>query len=164
MGALLVHIKNQERFVTVSANPRSKVGEMHFETGIQEAKEEVSYRLEFDIDDLPKPFNQLARRHWRVVSNESKRWHGLVKSVVWNLKPVSPLKVVDLTLTRISTTEPDFDGLVSSFKFIIDALVECGVIEDDRPSNFFNSMPTYKWERGKRNQGYIKVKLVGVEQ
>lgn len=60
-----------------------------------------------------------------------------------------------LTLTRYSSKEPDFDGLCSSFKNVIDGLVEAGVIIDDKMSVI--GQPTYAWVKCPPKKGKIKV-------
>lgn len=51
----------------------------------------------------------------------------------------------------------DADGLVSSFKHILDGLVFAKVILDDR----FNviGMPKYDWKRAPRGKGFITVRI-----
>lgn len=110
----------------------------------------------FEIKDLPKLPNTLLRRHWSVVSRESNKWHRLVKEkVIW---PNPPLQKAKLIFTRFSVKEPDFDNLVSSFKWVMDALVECGVIIDDKYSNVVGS--EYRWQKvAKKEQQGIRVQL-----
>lgn len=73
---------------------------------------------------------------------------------------MSPLAKAKLTLTRHSSTEPDYDGLVSSFKPCIDALIMANVIENDRMSNV--GKPTYLWELAPRNKGHITIKVESI--
>ena len=68
---------------------------------------------------------------------------------------MKPLSRAKLTLTRYSSVCPDPDGLVSSFKSVLDGLVECGVLENDRFTNI--GMPTYAWEKAPKNEGKAKV-------
>lgn len=72
-------------------------------------------------------------------------------------KPRAPLERAKLTLTRASAVEPDYDGLVSSFKHIIDALVEGGILVNDKTENI--GKPDYQWVVAARNKGCIKVKI-----
>jgi hypothetical protein len=64
-------------------------------------------------------------------------------------------------LTRLSSTEPDFDGLVSGFKVILDSLIKCGVLEDDNPKVIGH--PTYAWEKCKKGEGRIRIEVIGGE-
>lgn len=119
------------------------------------------YTLEFTIAGLPKMSNQLLRGHWRAKLGHTKEWKRRVATAVaLAVKPRESLTTASITLTRCSATEPDFDGLVSGFKPVIDGLVECGVLAGDKQSNI--GQPTYRWERAKARQGMIKVEVVEV--
>lgn len=117
------------------------------------------YSVEFSIPGLPKMANQLLRGHWRTKHAHTKRWKAAVADVMrFKIKPAQPLTSAALILIRVSSSQPDFDGLVSGFKPIIDALVECGVLESDKPSCLKD--PKFVWERGSRGHGKIKVKVM----
>lgn len=72
-----------------------------------------------------------------------------------------------LRLTRHSSIEPDYDGLVYSFKALIDALqppkggkkprIGASVIVDDKPSVI--GVPDYKWEKAPRGQGHVTIEV-----
>ena len=87
--------------------------------------------------------------------NEAQKWKNYVRHAVEQNHPEEPLKRAKLTLTRHSSQEPDFDGLVSGFKHIIDGLIFAKVIINDKTSNV--GQPTYKWERAPINKGFITV-------
>jgi Holliday junction resolvase RusA-like endonuclease len=115
--------------------------------------------IEIIIPQLPKMPNQLLRRHWSIVMNEKKKWHSLVALEVFKEKDCTklafPCKQVILTLTRKSTSQPDFDGLVGSFKYVIDGLVKAGVIVDDNANVIADA--TYQWTKCKRIEQGISV-------
>jgi hypothetical protein len=112
------------------------------------------YRLEFTLDGLPKMTNRGVGKHFRVYMNHRDAWaHKVIFATVGKLPP-KPLQKAKLTLVRCSSTEPDFDGLVSSFKAILDAL-KGRAIADDRPSCI--GSPTFLWEKAKRGRGMVKV-------
>lgn len=68
------------------------------------------------------------------------------------------LKKAKLSLIRHSSNECDFDGLVSSFKHVIDGLVVAQVIIDDKSSVI--DQPSYSWEFRQRNLGgQISIKI-----
>lgn len=119
--------------------------------------------IQFEIADLPKTTNSGGRAHWAMKAKEAKKWKNLTKEAFlrWcgenNYWKVPDLKKAKLTLTRCSAKEPDADGLVSSFKHVIDGLVEAGVIIDDKPSVI--GFPNYAWEYARPKQGKIKVKV-----
>ncbi len=112
--------------------------------------------IEFEIEGLPKMTNGFSRQHWIHRHKEAKKWKALVYEKV-SMAPWMPIAKPKLTLVRCSTREPDFDGLVSSFKHIIDGLKEVGVILDDKQSVI--GQPTYRWEYASPKKGKIIVKV-----
>lgn len=117
----------------------------------------MSYVLEFMLPGLPKMSNQLLRGHWRTKHGHAIKWKRKVTDACFKFKPAQPLERATLTLTRCSSAEPDFDGLVSGFKHVIDGIVECGIIQTDKSSCI--GQPKYFWEKGVRGKGFLKVKV-----
>lgn len=115
------------------------------------------YKLEIEVNFLPKPANQLLRRHWSLLTKEKNKCHNAVLIAIGPNKPDKPLQKAELHLTRCSSSMPDYDGLVSSFKYIIDGLVKAGVIVDDKPAII--GYPTYEWEKANRGQGTVRVRI-----
>lgn len=115
------------------------------------------YLLEFELPGLPKTTNSGGRSHWTVKAREAKKWKNLV--AVLASKPPTPLTKAKLTLTRCSAVEPDFDGLVSSFKHVVDGLVDARVIVNDKQSVI--GQPAYLWEKASPGKGKIKVRVEG---
>lgn len=121
------------------------------------------YRLELQIPGLPKMANASGARstHWRYAQLEAKKW----KSIIWigvrdlNKQPPQPLKKFTLTLTRFSSVEPDYDGLVRGFKHCVDGLKMAGIIEDDKLSN--TGPWICYWVKVKPKQGMIKIIVEG---
>lgn len=112
-----------------------------------------------EIGSLPPTYNTIARKHWAVKANMAKRWIAVIwthcsKHKVSGLE----LKQARLELTRHSWKEPDYDGLVSSFKHVIDGLVRAAVIRDDNREVI--GTPIYRWEKAPRNHGKITVKIL----
>ena len=118
----------------------------------------MSYSIEFVILGLPKMSNQLLRGHWRVKHAHATNWKKYTRRAVElnGALPAQPLVSAALRLVRVSSNEPDFDGLVSGFKPIIDGLVECGVLLNDKPSCIKSE---YLWERGPRGKGSVRVQV-----
>lgn len=52
---------------------------------------------------------------------------------------------------------PDYDGLVSGFKHLIDALTEAGIIADDSMNVI--GMPTFKWEKAPVGKGNVEIQV-----
>lgn len=116
---------------------------------------------EFTIPDLPKMINRTAGRHWSAKNNERVKWGRLLQEQC-KLHGISGigLQKAKLTFTRYSSREPDFDGLISGFKAVTDALKGCGVIVDDKPSVIGQS--DFFWEYRPRKQGgQISVRIEG---
>lgn len=90
-----------------------------------------SYRLFIQLDQLPKSTNVKLRTHWRGQRRESKTWDMIIALECSRRLPVSPLSKANITLIRHSWRMLDYDGLVGSLKPVVDALVSCGVLEDD---------------------------------
>jgi hypothetical protein len=121
------------------------------------------YKLEFKIDGLPKIITNGSQGSWRAKWANAKKWKDLVYCAIDRKdRPVKPLPKARLILTRISSNQPDFDGLTSSFKPVLDGLKMARIIEDDSPTNI--GYPTYRWEKGKRNAGLIQVQVFEVEE
>lgn len=118
----------------------------------------MSYSLSFEINALPPMSNQLLRGGWRVKHANAKKWKRLVALAVQDqFKPSYPLSSAALELIRVSSVEPDFDGLVSGFKAVIDGLVEIGVLATDKMSCI--GQPKYRWQKCKRGEGKVIVKV-----
>lgn len=112
--------------------------------------------LEFEIELLPPLQNQLNTMHWAKRMKSKNLINGHLTAYIPSNYRFKAAKA-QLTLTRYSAREPDFDGLVGSFKCVIDGLVRLGVLEDDTPKVI--GQPIYYWEKTKRGEGKIKVRI-----
>jgi len=119
----------------------------------------MPYKLSIEIPGLPETVNALGRKHWAVKVKHNNIWERAVfaKSIAQGL-PIEPLTKAIVVLTRYSSSEPDFDGLVSSFKCILDSLIKCGVLENDKMSVI--GQPAYVWEKCKKGEGRIKIEVI----
>lgn len=128
-----------------------------------------AFEIEFEIPGLPKMTNGL-RVHWRVIQKERAKWKELVgpaAHIALNEQKRAarislPLLRAQLTFTRYSSRQPDFDGLVSSFKGPQDSLVEVGILKDDSMSVV--GQPHYQWIYAAPRKGKIKIKIESVEE
>lgn len=118
----------------------------------------MAYMLNILIPVLPETTNAArhANGHWTARAAKDKH----IKKLTWQLvmengKPRNPLPRAKVTLIRYSSSEPDYEGLVSSFKPILDSLTESKVIKDDNCDVI--GIPTYLWGKTKPGAGYIKV-------
>lgn len=118
------------------------------------------YELRFVIRGLP-PTENRKKKKWQAQWAKAKFWHEQVQmQVLLKGRPDKPLKHARLRLTRYSPVSPDFDGLVSSFKCVIDGLVHAGVLEND--SMNYIGVPNYNWQKTKQalGGGYIGVEVI----
>lgn len=119
------------------------------------------YRLEITVQGLPNPINKTnVRSHWTIRKKHADLWKRRVWAMVLVTKPgppKEPLKKAKLTLIRYTAGADilDYDGLVSSFKFPIDALKHSGVIIDDKMSVI--GCPEYRVEKCSRGKGKITI-------
>lgn len=115
--------------------------------------------FEFILFGLPKTTNAGNRAHWAVKAKEARTWR-LNTALAWKaVAGTVCFKTAELTLIRCSSSEPDFDGLVSTFKHVIDGLVDAGAFPSDKMSVI--GQPKYQWEKTKRGEGCIRVKVEG---
>lgn len=114
-------------------------------------------KLELVIDGLP-PMNTADGIHRWSRHKLKKAWESKVCGAVlmalgrW---PEKPLERAQVKITRCSSSEPDFDGLVQGGKFLLDGLVKAGVLVDDRPSVI--GQPEFRWERAPRGAGSVRI-------
>lgn len=120
--------------------------------------------ISFELIGLPRTNASDRRNHW-VAVKEKTAWkqHTLAALMACRDLHASraelPLAQAKLRLTRYSAREPDYDGLVASFKYIVDALVDGGVIADDKPSVI--GQPEYRWEHAPPKHGRVRVEVSG---
>lgn len=121
----------------------------------------MTYYLHFEIKDLPKMANVASgKSHWRYAHQEATKWKDLVWGAVLeagNSRPRKPLPKAILHLVRYSSVEPDYDGLVRGFKSVVDGLVKCGVLINDKLST--TGPWICEWKKVKPKQGKIEVRV-----
>jgi Holliday junction resolvase RusA-like endonuclease len=117
----------------------------------------MRYKTQFFVEMLPHLPNVLNKMHWAQKGRYVKDVHQLVGAALAGKKPREPLKKAVLTLARYSSVRPDNDNLTASFKPVIDALIVCGVIEDDNPRVLEQTV--YLWEFAKPKSGKIFVRV-----
>ena len=116
--------------------------------------------IHLQLKGLPKRTNNMAS-NWRARMAEARKWKEAVyvAALQSEWKAGKPLINPRLTLIRHSSKECDFDGLVSSFKHVIDGLTKVGMITDDKISVI--GVPTYIWRKSKPKQGMIEIFIEG---
>jgi len=115
------------------------------------------YELEFEIEGLPKTTNGFKRQHWIHRYKEATLWKTLTANKILSNGPFKKLKRARIFLERHSSSCPDSDGLVSSFKHVLDGIVQTELIPDDSYKTI--GMPKYLWVYAPRKKGKIKVKI-----
>ena len=119
------------------------------------------YNLTFILPGLPKVTSNGPHGKWFAAAAERKRW--VIKTgnmaIICGL-PREPLKKARITLTRMSSFQPDYDNLVISFKPILDGLKRAGVIVDDRMDNI--GRPEYLHEKTSPRKGQIRIHVEAI--
>ena len=114
----------------------------------------MSLKFEIEIPGLPRTTNG-SHGHWRAAAAERKKWRTAICLLASRERPSVPLKKAKITCIRYSSSEPDFDNLVISFKSCLDGLRDAGVIADDKKRNI--GATTYLWQKAPARQGKIKI-------
>lgn len=120
----------------------------------------ILYQLKIKLEGLPKTTNSRSRSHWRVLHTEAKRWQRATILAIGHNRPERALNKAKLVLTRHSSREPDYDGLVSTFKNCVDALKIAGVISDDKVSVI--GQPEYHWAHAEMKHGFVTIEVYEV--
>jgi hypothetical protein len=116
----------------------------------------MEFHLEFEMLGLPLTMNALLKKKaTRLKKRERTKWLRDVLYATSGKRPTEPLKKARLQLTRYSSRCPDPDGLVASFKFVVDALVQLRILSDDNYNVI--GMPDYRWEKCPPKQGKVHI-------
>ena len=115
----------------------------------------MSYRLEIDMPGLPPTENAKRAKHWRKRHDSDVIWKLSVKVELGRKAPPAPLERARVICIRRSSVCPDYDGIVSSFKPLIDSLVENKVLVGDRMDQIVEH--DYRWEKAPRSKGNVTV-------
>ena len=87
-----------------------------------------------DIDDIPPNLNvtiNTAKRHWGAYYGIKKKWGKMIADYakLSNMQPMQTPVKVSIQNTYPNKRRRDPDNII--LKFILDGLVEAGVISDD---------------------------------
>jgi Holliday junction resolvase RusA-like endonuclease len=119
------------------------------------------YRIEIECEGLPRIPNNGSHGSYWEVTNEKRKWTRTLTTAIGSHKPNEPLKKAQLTLIRYSSMVSDYDNLVSSFKRVIDALKNIGILADDKMMNI--GIPIYRHEKVSPGSGKIKIIVEDIE-
>jgi len=88
--------------------------------------------IDFEVPGAP-PLLLNSRMNWRTLHRRRKEWKEWVSLALRACRiPDEPLRSAVVVYDRYcGYQEPDYDNLVSSFKWVQDAIVEAGVVADD---------------------------------
>lgn len=92
----------------------------------------TKYKLEFFIPHLPPPVNVFMRLNRYERGRIFEEFYSYVYFAAKKQNPKMPLKKCKLTLVRFGTKFLDYDGLVGSFKPVVDGLTKSKIIIDDK--------------------------------
>lgn len=115
----------------------------------------MSYKLAVTIQGLPKTPN--AREHHMAKAKHVREWRVKVYAACWHKAPAQPLEQAQITFTRVSSVEPDYDNLVASFKACMDGLRQAKVIVDDKRRNV--GRPEYLWAKCGQGEGHVIIEV-----
>ena len=107
--------------------------------------------MEFDSPFILPGINRLLRMHWAV---RKKLQAELVQHIKDNhdCQPIEGPVIVEYC--RRSIRLMDWDNAAGSFKLLGDALVQCGILEDDNPSVIEEYKPNQKKVSKRADQGF----------
>jgi Holliday junction resolvase RusA-like endonuclease len=114
----------------------------------------VTYRLVIDLDGLPKTTNG-SHGHWRTAAAERKKWRNAVALIAKMRRPPAPLRAAYVELVRFSSSQPDEDNLMISFKSCVDGLKDGKVLVDDKRDVILRRL--CRWEKAKPGEGKIRI-------
>ena len=104
-----------------------------------------------DTDFILPGINRLLRMHWAV---RKKLQAALVQHIQdnYDCQPIEGPVIVEYT--RRSIRLMDWDNACGSFKLLGDALVQCGILEDDNPSVIAEFNPDQEKVSKRVDQGF----------
>lgn len=87
--------------------------------------------FEFVLPGAP-PLLLNSRLHWRKANKQKIAWYEVVRLATLRQIPKVPFEAGCIRYIRCcGNMEPDYDNLVSGFKWITDGLIRAGLFEDD---------------------------------
>lgn len=121
----------------------------------------MTYKIQYDLPGLPKGLNGSHGHHYAAAAIR-KKWRKMSASGALGVGvPKEPLARCRIVCTRFSSSEMDYDNLVSSFKPIVDGLKDAGVILDDKSSVIVER--SYRWEKVPAKSGHVRIAVEAME-
>lgn len=119
-----------------------------------------NYSVTVVLDGLPKMVNANFKNNWRALWIERKKWKEKTAYAFLPHKPDQPLDKAKVTITRHSSKCPDYDGLVSAAKALLDGLKLAKIIEDDNMNVI--GRPEFLWEKCSPKNGHVVITVESV--
>ena len=107
------------------------------------------YRLDIEMDGVTPLNSADANNRWKRKKARDL-WFVKVRVAIGRDLPHEPLEHALVTITRCSSVPPDADNMYHGIKFLLDSLVACGIIADDKRDVI--GMPVVKWRKAKPRQ------------
>jgi hypothetical protein len=120
----------------------------------------INYSVTVRLDGLPKMVNASFKNNWRALWAEKKKWKELVARSFLPHQPAEPLQKAKVTIIRYSSRCPDFDGMVSGAKALLDGLKLARIIIDDNMNVI--GQPNFKWEKAPPKKGAIEITVESI--
>jgi Holliday junction resolvase RusA-like endonuclease len=105
-------------------------------------------QAEFFFDYMHPSVNEYMRWHWSKRVEETQTCHWLVKSILGRQKIFIPNPEIHTTIFFTDRRRRDAGNYVP--KFLIDALVKEGVIEDDCSRKLLETMPELRYREAQK--------------
>lgn len=135
---------------------------MNADTPRAEVLSEDPFHLRLYLPGTPASTNALlGASYWKKHKNRNL-WHLIVKVALGPLRIEKPIEKAQIKIIRHSSRALDYDGCVASMKPVVDALVEYGILLDDRWS------VTGKWDvdqafRKAKDGSFIELEIMEVK-
>lgn len=121
-------------------------------------------RIELEIPLVPPSNNQLLRQHWGERKRHKKKvlapeiFHALASRYGSPLPPMANEPRYVEIIVRRPGVKRDHDNLTGGGKYLLDCLVEQGLLVDDSPEWLIGGKPHYSEERAKKKSTLIIIK------
>jgi Holliday junction resolvase RusA-like endonuclease len=92
--------------------------------------------------------NDIVRKHWRVYSNLKKQWGATIGYALMAAK-IKPMAMAHISFewhepVRQRKQRRDPDNIIFGEKFVLDAIVACGILPDDSMDEVLSLTHTWK--------------------
>jgi hypothetical protein len=115
--------------------------------------------IDIEVPGAP-PLLLNARLHWRSLQEKKSKWYEWTAMAVAAQVPPEPFERACVRYSRYcGFREPDYDNLVSGFKWIQDGLVRAGVLRGDEVRHLETH---YEWHPASPKEKRVHIQIVPV--